>query len=198
MPYEVERAKKWMKIKLAGRPNVVSHIKKVTEKALEIGKKLKENGYRVDLELLETGGYLHDIGRSVTHGVWHGFESSRIVKELGFSEPVVKLVERHMGAGITAEEAAKLGLPRRDFIPQTLEEKILSYADKFLESDFVFNTVDDEQVVDRKDLLYDSIEPTLDRFRKLFGKNSPIVLRLEKLRDEMENLLRQKNIKFNA
>ena len=103
-----------------------------------------------------------------------------------------------MGAGITAEEAAKLGLPRRDFIPQTMEEKILSYADKFLESDFVFDTIDDEQVVDRKDLLYDSIEPTLNRFRKLFGKKSPIVLRLEKLRDEMENLLRQKNIKFNA
>jgi len=198
MSYETEMAKKWMKIKLADKPSVISHIEKVTEKALEIGKNLKENGYKVDLELLETGGYLHDIGRSVTHGIRHGIESSRIVKELGFSEPVVKLVERHMGAGITAEEAAKLGLPRRGFIPQTLEEKILSYADKFLESDFVFDTIDGEQVVDRKDLLYDSIEPTLDRFRKLFGKNSPVVLRLEKLRDEMENLLRKKNIKFNA
>ena len=44
MSYESERAKKWMKIKLADKPNVVSHIEKVTERALEIGNKLKKKG----------------------------------------------------------------------------------------------------------------------------------------------------------
>jgi len=189
MSYESEMAKKWMRIKLADKPNVISHIEKVTEKALEIGKKLKKKGYKVDLNLLETGSYLHDIGRSVTFGVGHAVESGRIARELGFSEPVIRLVERHVGAGITTEEAEKLGLPRRNFLPQTIEEKILTYADKFLESSFVFKTIDGEQIVERIDLKYDSIEPTLDRFRKIFGPESPVVLRLERLKNEMEKLL---------
>ena len=182
-------AKKWMKIKLADKPSVISHIEKVTEKALEIRKKLKNKGYKVDLDLLETGSYLHDIGRSVTFDVRHGFESSRIAKELSFSEPVIRLVERHVGAGINAEEAEKLGLPRRNFIPQTLEEKILSYADKFLETKLNFKTIKGEQIVERTDFECVSIEPTLNRFIKIFGPRSPVVIRLIKLRDEMEKLL---------
>ena len=189
LSYESELAKKWMRIKLADKPNVISHIEKVTEKALEIGLKLKKKGYRVDMDLLETGSYLHDIGRSVTFGVRHAVESSKIARELGFKEPIIRLIERHVGAGITSEEAEALGLPKRKFIPQTLEEKILAYADKFLESNFVFKTIDGEQIVERIDLIYDSIEPTLNRFRKKFGPRSPVVLRLERLKDEMEKLL---------
>jgi uncharacterized protein len=161
----------------------------VTKKALEIGRKLKEKGFNVDLELLVVGGYLHDIGRSVTHNVTHAVESARIIEELGFSDPVIRLVERHVGAGITAEEAEKLGLPKKDYIPGTLEEKILAYADKFLESEFVFKTINGEQVVERRDIEYDTIEPTLKRFRKKFGPKSPVVLRLERLKDEMEHLM---------
>jgi uncharacterized protein len=190
MCLEVQRAKRLMRMKLVSQPNVINHIEKVTEKSLELGKKLKEKGINVDIQLLETAGYLHDIGRSVSHGVDHGVEGAKILKENGFSEPVIKMVERHIGAGITFEEAANLGLPKRDFIPQTLGEKTLAYADKFLESEFVFKTVNGEQIIERKEVLYDSIQPTLNRFKKKFGSESPIVLRLEKLRDEMENLLK--------
>jgi len=178
-----------MRVKLTNQPQIINHIEMVTRKALEIGKKLKEKGFDVDLELLEMGGYLHDIGRSVTHDVSHAVESAGIIKGLGFSEPVIRLVERHVGAGITAEEAERLGLPKKDYVPETLEEKILAYADKFLESEIHFKTVNGEQIVERKDVECDSIEPTLKRFRNFFGVNSPVVLRLEKLRDEMENLI---------
>ena len=178
-----------MRIKLANQPHVINHIEMVTRKALEIGKKLKEKGFNVDLELLEIGGYLHDIGRSVTHDVGHAVESAKIIRELAFSEPVIRLVERHIGAGITVEEAEKLGLPKKDYIPVTLEEKILSYADKFLESELVFRTINEEQIVERRDIEFDSIEPTLNRFRKKFGAKSPVVLRLENLRDEIDSLL---------
>lgn len=186
----IEKAKKIMKMKFASQPHVIDHVEKVTRKALKIGKKLKKKGFEIDLELLEAGGYLHDVGRSITHDVKHGMESGRIVKESGFSEPVVNLVERHIGAGITAGEADKLGLPKKDYIPETIEEKILAYADKFLESELVFKTVNGEQIVERKDVEYDSIEPTLNRFRKKFGMRNPVVLRLENLKDEMENLFK--------
>ena len=183
-------ARRLMRIRLVNQPHVISHIELVTKKALEIGKRLREKGIDVNLELLRTGGYLHDIGRSVTHGVGHAVESGKILKRLGFSEPVIRLVERHVGAGITAEEAKKLGLPERNYVPETIEEKILSYADKFLESELIFKTVNGEEIVERIDIEYNSIEPTLKRFRKIFGEKSPVVLRLEKLRDEMENLLK--------
>jgi len=132
MSVRTEKARRLMRVKLANQPHVISHIEMVTKRALEIGRKLKEKGFDVDLELLEVGGYLHDIGRSVTHNVGHAVESSKIIKELGFSDPVIRLVERHVGAGITVEEAGRLGLPKKDYIPKTLEEKILAYADKLL------------------------------------------------------------------
>jgi len=189
MSVRTEKARRLMRVKLANQPNVINHIEMVTKKALEIGEKLKEKGFDVDLELLKIGSYFHDIGRSVTHGITHAVESARIVKELGVSEPVIRMVERHIGAGITAEEAERLGLPKKDYIPETLEEKILAYADKFLESELHFKTVDGEQTVERVDIECDSIELTLKRFRKKFGHKSPVVLRLEKLRDEMEDLI---------
>ena len=189
MSVRTEKARRLMRVRLANQPHVINHIEMVTKKALDIGKKLRERGFNVDLELLEIGGYLHDIGRSVTHNVSHAVESARIIKELGFSDPVIRLVERHVGAGITAEEAERLGLPKKNYIPETLEEKILSYADKFLESELHFKTVNGEQIVERKDVECDTIEPTLKRFRKKFGPKNPVVLRLEKFKDEMENII---------
>lgn len=190
MPIRTEKARRLMRVRLANQHHVINHIEMVTKKALEIGKKLKKKGFDVDLELLEIGGYLHDIGRGVTHGIGHAVESAKILKRLGFSEPVIRLVERHVGAGITAEEAEKLGLPKKDYIPETLEEKILAYADKFLESKLHFKTVNGEQIIEKRDVEFDSIQPTLKRFRKKFGVKSPVVLRLESLKNEMENLLK--------
>ena len=189
MSTETERARKLLMIKLVSHPNIIEHSLKVRRKALEIGRRLLKRGFKVDLELLEIGSYLHDIGRSVTQDVRHGIESGKILRKLNFPERVIRMVERHVGAGITAEEAGKLGLPNKNFVPETLEEKILSYADKFFESELVFGNKNGEETVERREVEYDSIEPTLKKFRKMFGSKSPVVLRLEKLKDEMENYL---------
>lgn len=41
--------------------------------------------------------------------------------------------ERHTGAGLTVEDiiSQNLPLPHRDMTPQTLEERLICYADKF-------------------------------------------------------------------
>ena len=43
------------------------------------------------------------------------------------------MCERHTGAGITKDEIMlqNLPLPHQDFLPETLEEKVICYADKF-------------------------------------------------------------------
>jgi len=86
----------------------------------------------LDRELVRQGGLFHDIGRARTHGIDHALAGVAIAQELGFSAQLVRIIERHIGAGITAAEAVRLGLPRKDYVPLTPEEKIVSYADNLI------------------------------------------------------------------
>jgi uncharacterized protein len=113
--------------------NVIKHCEAVAELALEIAKKCVEKGLNVNLELVETGALLHDIGRAKTHSVHHAVAGAQIAKALGLPEPVIAIIKRHVGGGITAEEAKKLGWPKDVYTPQTIEEKIVAYADKLIE-----------------------------------------------------------------
>jgi len=113
--------------------NVIKHCEAVAELALEIAKKCVEKGLNVNLELVEIGALLHDIGRAKTHSVHHAVAGAQIAKALGLPEPVIAIIKRHVGGGITAEEAKKLGWPKDVYTPQTIEEKIVAYADKLIE-----------------------------------------------------------------
>jgi len=115
--------------------NVVAHSKKVRRIALQVAKELEENGFEVDLKLVSKGALLHDIGRSMTHGLEHGYIGGRILRDEGEGEEVARIAERHVLGGISKEEAGRMGMPSRDFIPETLEEKIVCYADKLSEKD---------------------------------------------------------------
>ena len=107
-------------------PDVVAHCITVSNVALSVAERLTAP---VDRELVRQGGLFHDIGRSRTHGIEHAVAGAEIAKHLGFSDQLVNIIERHIGAGITAGEAERLGLPRKDYLPLTAEEKIVSYAD---------------------------------------------------------------------
>jgi uncharacterized protein (TIGR00295 family) len=82
------------------------------------------------MQLVEVGALLHDLGRSKTHSIDHAVVGGQIAESLGLPEPIVRIIKRHLGAGITEEEAATLGWPKGIYMPQTLEEKIVCYADK--------------------------------------------------------------------
>ena len=109
--------------------NVIRHCKAVRDIAVRIGKKAN-----ADVELIEVSSLLHDIGRSKTHGIKHAIEGANIAKKLGLSEDIIKIIERHIGAGLAADEAKKLGLPAKDYIPKTLEEKIVCHADSLIDN----------------------------------------------------------------
>ncbi len=110
-------------------PDVVAHCLMVQQTARTIAERVK---VPVDLGLIGQGALLHDIGRSRTHGIEHAIAGVEIGGLLGFSEAVLQIIERHIGAGITAAEAVRLGLPEKDFLPLTPEEKIVSYADNLV------------------------------------------------------------------
>lgn len=111
-------------------PNIIEHSIKVTEKALEIAAKIKKNGHDVDEDLILAGALLHDIGRSKKHGWKHAVEGGLLIRELNLGEKIALISERHILAGINKEEASQFGLPEIDYIPETIEEKIVTYADK--------------------------------------------------------------------
>jgi uncharacterized protein len=116
-------------VKAGCPPDVVAHCIQVSKKAAEIAARVS---FSVDHELVRQGGLFHDIGRSRTHGIEHALAGVEIGGRLGFSERLLRIIERHIGAGITASEASRLGLPARDYIPVTPEEKVVSYADNLV------------------------------------------------------------------
>lgn len=107
---------------------VVEHCKNVSRLAKRIA-----GLCGADEKLCELGGLLHDIGRGTTHGVEHGIAGGEILREMGFPKVLVEMVERHVGAGLTRDEARKAGLPARSFVPKTLEEKVVAHADNLAE-----------------------------------------------------------------
>ncbi|MEM3555630.1 MAG: NUDIX domain-containing protein [Candidatus Micrarchaeia archaeon] len=113
--------------------NIIEHSKKVRRVALQVAKEVKRRGWGVDLKLVEEGALLHDVGRSLTHSLEHGYLGGEILRKEGVGEEVARIAERHVLGGISREEAGRMGLPARDFIPETVEEKIVCYADKVCE-----------------------------------------------------------------
>ncbi len=119
-------------------PNVVEHCKTVAQYArkiaLDINRCAQKRGtsIKVDVDAVFLGGLLHDIGRSKTHGIDHAVKGARIALENGLGDKIVSIIERHIGAGVTREEAVAFGLPARDYLPVTLEEKIVAHADNLV------------------------------------------------------------------
>ncbi|MGQ9597093.1 MAG: HD domain-containing protein [Thermoproteota archaeon] len=115
--------------------SVLKHAVKVAEVAKHLTRKIKSKGYVVDEELVMAGALLHDVGRAVTHDVSHGIIGGKIIREEGLDERLARIVERHVGGGISKEEAERLRLGHFNLIPKTLEEKIVCYADKLVDGD---------------------------------------------------------------
>ena len=93
-------------IKAGCSSSVIDHCKRVAEYAKEIAVKINENAVKrgntadIDINAVMIGGLLHDIGRSKTHGIRHAVEGAAIAVENGLDEKLVKIIERHIGAGI--------------------------------------------------------------------------------------------------
>lgn len=156
-----------------GTPNhVIDHCINVTKIALRLGSQLKFRGHDVDMRLVEAGALLHDIGRSKTHNLNHAVIGAKILRDMGMPEELANLVEVHIGAGIPADEAVEMGLPEKHYFAETLEEKIVAYADKLL--------------IGRREV---GIEITIEDYMMKHGEDHLSVDRLWTLHYEMTELL---------
>ncbi len=115
-------------------PKVIQHTQAVSALAVEIAKQLQAKGHQINVQLVEVGALLHDLGRSQTHSVDHAIIGAKLAQQEGLPKEIASIIKRHVGAGITDEEAQWLGWPEDNYIPQSLEEKVICYADKCIDS----------------------------------------------------------------
>jgi len=120
---------------------ILEHSRMVAAKALQTARNLEEMG--LDLNFLEEAAMLHDIGVCRTaapkfhcHGIEpyirHGIIGKEILEAEGFPRHAL-VCERHIGVGLSVADirSQRLPLPEKDMTPQTLEEKIVCFADLF-------------------------------------------------------------------
>lgn len=118
------------------------HCRSVADKALQLARKHK---LHLDPAEIEAAAMLHDIGIFLTdapgiecHGkepyLSHGRLGADLLRKEGAPEPIARVAERHTGTGLTPDDIAKFGgllPPDRDYMPHSLLEKLVCYADKF-------------------------------------------------------------------
>lgn len=117
------------------------HCQAVTSLALKIS--LANPELKADEQYIQYGGMLHDIGIFYTDTpdfgcfgrlpyLAHGYMGRELLEKKGL-KVIAPVCERHIGVGITIDDIQQnhLPLPVRDMTPQTIEEKIICYADKF-------------------------------------------------------------------
>ncbi len=153
--------------------SVRRHSEKVANKAIEIASKVKK--VKLDMNLIEIGALLHDIGRTKTHGFKHAIIGGKILRQRGFSEKLARICETHILGGLDKEDANKVGLPERDYLPITLEEKIICLADKC--------------IAGTKEV---SIQDRFNRWFYKYGRNKMLVKskkRIEEIQKEIQELI---------
>lgn len=151
--------------------NVLAHSKAVQKAALRIAKRI--NG--ADRKFIRAASLLHDIGRlsckpGTKKSIRHGIIGAAILRKEGFPR-FARVAERHIGVGITRSDIMKqrLDLPLKDYVPRTVEEKIIAYADNL-----IFGSKEKK------------LEDVVNRFRKELGED--YAKRVLKLDDELKKL----------
>ena len=117
------------------KKRVIIHCCTVRAVADEISSRISS----ANKDLVTAGALLHDIGRAKDHTIFHAYIGSQMLEEYGLPKELVDIVRKHTGAGLDDEDVEEMGLPPGDYMPRTIEEKIVAHAD---------NLVSDNRVVD--------------------------------------------------
>lgn len=123
------------------RDILLMHSECVTRKALQIADKHPE--LKLDRTFIQEAAMLHDIGIvkcdapgiecfGIEPYIKHGIIGADMLRAAGHPKHA-RVCERHTGAGIALQDIIDqhLPLPHQDFLPETMEEQVICYADKF-------------------------------------------------------------------
>ena len=120
---------------------LLTHSQQVADEALRVADRHPE--LQLDRDFLYEAAMLHDIGiihcdapGILCYGtqpyILHGVLGAQMLRAEGLPRHA-RVAERHTGTGLTQAEIERrsLPLPPGDYRPETLEEQVICYADKF-------------------------------------------------------------------
>lgn len=136
---------------------LMCHSTSVAEKAVDIVRRHPELG--ADESFVREAAMLHDIGIFLTDApgiqcfgkepyIRHGLLGGQLLRAEGLPRHA-RVAERHTGTGLSIEVIRRqnLPLPLEDFMPETIEEQIICYADKFFSKSHLKRVRTPEQVL---------------------------------------------------
>lgn len=142
------------------REVLLTHSRQVADRALAIVDAHPEwvASGEVDRQFVEEAAMLHDIGIIFCNApkihctgshsyIEHGYLGAELLRQERLPKHAL-VAERHTGSGITEEQVEREGIPipLRDYCPQSLEEKIICYADKFYSKSHLGETLSIDHV----------------------------------------------------
>lgn len=120
---------------------LLTHSRQVALRALAVCDAHPE--LSLDRDFIESAAMLHDIGIVRCHApgihclgtepyIRHGLIGYEMLSAEGLDRHA-RVCSRHTGAGITLTDVQVQGLPlpEEDFLPESLEEQVICFADKF-------------------------------------------------------------------
>ncbi len=138
---------------------LLSHSKQVRNKALLIAEQHPE--LQADKKFIEEAAMLHDIGIFMTYApdihcygkqqyIEHGYLGADLLRKYGLDKHAL-VCERHTGVGLSKDWIVKnkLPLPHRDMIPNSIEEKIICYADLFFSKTVLNEEIKIQQIIEK-------------------------------------------------
>ena len=159
----------------------IQHCRQVADMALNIS---HSNNLPLDDNTVETAAMLHDVGIFLTdaegidchgkeHYLMHGILGAKLLREEGFPEEIARVSERHTGAGITSQDikTQNLPMPDGDYLPETLLEKLICYADKFFSKSGDMKRKPIEKVIASFERFGDGSVKRFEELHKEFSKD---------------------------
>ena len=182
------------------KDRLIEHCKIVRDLSSYLAKIMIQHGVKINTDLTIIGAILHDIGRTSMkkgdHPVKHGIYGEEIVKTLKFDgyEQIARFCTNHIGIGIKKEQASQIGLPERDYIPELIEEKIVTYCDNLVEYDRnkkIYMINDKNYIIERmeKDISEEHSKETKEFMEKLELLAGQGFKEFEKYRKEYDHRL---------
>ena len=158
---------------------LLTHSESVAQKALDILKLHPE--WNLNSDFVYESAILHDIGIYLTSApsiycygkypyICHGYLGANLLRDEGYPRHAL-VCERHTGAGLSLEMIERLDLPvpRRDMRPQSMEEQLICYADKFFSKTNLNNEKSIERIL--KSMAKYDVESVaqFNKWHQLFG-----------------------------
>ncbi len=155
------------------------HARAVADFALGLARKHPE--LELDEAFVYEAAMLHDIGIFLTDApriycygaeeyLCHGYLGAELLRSIGL-ESHARVCERHTGTGLTKEVIERSGwnLPVKDFVPETLEEQLICFADKFFsKTKFLNEPRTFEQVVESMRKISEDSVKKVEKWAEMF------------------------------